>query len=77
MTKLPSLSARDVIKILAKIGYEVDHQKGSHIILRNIEPPYRRLTVPSHPEIAKGTLRAIIRQSGLTPKEFLKLLERR
>ncbi|MFP4082453.1 MAG: type II toxin-antitoxin system HicA family toxin [Candidatus Aminicenantes bacterium] len=76
MKKLPSLSGREVIKALSRIGYIVDHQKGSHIVLRNIEPPYRRLTVPNHPEISKGTLRAIIRQSGLSPEEFLKLLKK-
>lgn len=76
MKKLPSLSGREVIKVLSKIGYEVDHQKGSHVILRNIEPPYRRLTVPNRPEIAKGTLRAIMRQSGLSLEEFLKLLKK-
>lgn len=76
MKKLPSLSGKEVIKALSKIGYPVDHQKGSHIILRNIEPPYRRITIPNHPEIAKGTLRAIIRQSGLSLEEFLKLLKK-
>jgi predicted RNA binding protein YcfA (HicA-like mRNA interferase family) len=61
VTKLPSVSARNVIKALSNIGYESDHQRGSHIILRNIEPPYRRITIPNHPDIAKGTLRKIIK----------------
>jgi len=64
------------MKALRKIGYEIDHQKGSHMILRNINPPYRRLTVPDHKEIAKGTLRAIIRQAGLTVEKFIELLEK-
>jgi predicted RNA binding protein YcfA (HicA-like mRNA interferase family) len=59
---------------LGKIGYLADHQTGSHIILRQENPPYRRLTVPDHKEIAKGTLRAIIRQAGLTMDEFKQLL---
>ena len=74
MRKLPLLSGNEVCKALAKIGYRVDHQTGSHFILRNEIPPYRRLTVPSHKEIAKGTLRAIIRQAGLTLEEFNALL---
>ncbi|MBT5531331.1 MAG: type II toxin-antitoxin system HicA family toxin [Cytophagia bacterium] len=41
--------------------------------MRNENSPYRRLTVPNHKEIAKGTLRAIIRQAGLTLNEFNKL----
>ena len=76
MTKLPSLSGKEVIKALSKAGYIVDHQKGSHIILRNLDHPYRRLTIPNHAIIAKGTLRAIMRQAGFTLGEFLKLLKK-
>ena len=75
MPKLPIISGKEVVKVLSKLGYSIDHQTGSHIILRNKEPPHRRLTVPNHKEIAKGTLRAIIRQAGLTRQEFLELLE--
>jgi len=59
-----------------KIGYEIDHQKGSHLILRNIKAPHRRLTIPNHKEIAIGTLRAILRQAGMTVDEFKSLLEK-
>jgi predicted RNA binding protein YcfA (HicA-like mRNA interferase family) len=44
------------------------------MILRQQNPPHRRLTVPEHKEVAKGTLRAIIRQAGLTLEEFCELL---
>ena len=75
MPKLPvAFSGKDVVKVLGKLGYEIDHQTGSHMILRNKNPPYRRLTVPNHNEIAKGTLLAIIKQAGLTRDEFLKFL---
>jgi len=74
LRKLPLLSGNEVCKDLSKIGYHVDHQTGSHFILRNEKPPYRRLTVPNHKEIAKGTLRAIINQAGLTLEEFNALL---
>jgi predicted RNA binding protein YcfA (HicA-like mRNA interferase family) len=72
--KLPVVSGIDVAKALAKIGYEVDHQSGSHIVLRHREHPHRRLSVPRHNELAKGTLRAIIREAGLTVEQFLKLI---
>ena len=68
MPKLPVISGKEVVKALTKLGYTVDHQTGSHIILRNKNPPHRRLTVPNHKELAKGTLRAIIKQAGLTEK---------
>jgi len=72
--KLPVVSGIEIVKALVKVGYEVDHQTGSHMILRQKEPPHRRLTVPKHRELAKGTLRAIIRQAGLTVEEFVELL---
>lgn len=50
---LPLISGRELCKILRKIGYKNDHQTGSHIILRNENAPYRRLTVPNHKEIKK------------------------
>ena len=74
MPKLPIISGIDLVKVFEKLGYEKDHQTGSHIILRHKDQPHRRLTIPNHPELAKGTLRAIIRQSGLTREEFLNLV---
>lgn len=73
MPRLPVLSGRKICQALEKLGYKVDHQTGSHIILRNVKPPYRRLSVPDHKEVARGTLRSIIRQAGLTVEEFLSL----
>ena len=69
------MSGQEAAKALRKKGYELDHQTGSHLILRHQNPPYRRLTVPNHKELAKGTLRAIIREAGLTVEEFLRLLK--
>ena len=59
----------------AELGYELDHQTGSHMILPHLSPPYRRITVPNHKEIAKGTLRAIIRETGLTVERVASLLQ--
>ena len=72
MSRLPVCSGRDAIRAFEKLGYAVDHQTGSHIILRH--PQMRRLTVPNHRELAKGTLRALIREAGLTKEEFVNLL---
>ena len=51
MPKLPITSGADLVKVFAKIGYEKDHQTGSHIILRHKDTPHRRLTIPNHNEI--------------------------
>jgi len=74
MTRLPVLSGRDVVKALGKSGYEFDHQRGSHIVLRQSRSPHRRVTVPDHKEISRGTLRAIMREVGLSVEEFRALL---
>ena len=74
MSALPRTSGREVVQALKKIGYEQDRQRGSHMILRQTDSPHRRVTVPDHKEIAKGTLRAIIREVGLTVDEFRNLL---
>ncbi|WKT57185.1 type II toxin-antitoxin system HicA family toxin [Candidatus Nitrosotenuis chungbukensis] len=74
MSKLPVISASKLIKILSKLGYYTDHQTGSHIILRNNKAPFRRLTIPNHKEIARGTLNAIIEDADMTRDEFLSLL---
>jgi predicted RNA binding protein YcfA (HicA-like mRNA interferase family) len=72
MTPLPVCSGSDAVRAFQKIGYDVDHQTGSHMILRH--PSGRRLTVPNHRELAKGTLRALIREAGVTKEQFAELL---
>ena len=74
MNRLHIVSGKVLCKALEKAGYFIDHQTGSHIILRNENPPYCRLTVPNHKEIAKGTLKSILRQAGLTNEELKELL---
>jgi predicted RNA binding protein YcfA (HicA-like mRNA interferase family) len=68
------VSGRDAVRALSKTGFLLDHQTGSHMVLRQEQPPHRRVTVPNHKELAKGTLRAIISDAGLTVDEFIDLL---
>ena len=74
MSKLPSVSGREIVKAMNKLGYEFDRQRGSHIILRQCTAPHRRLTIPDHREVAKGTLRSILREAGVTVDELKGLL---
>jgi predicted RNA binding protein YcfA (HicA-like mRNA interferase family) len=71
--KLPVVSGAQTVKALRRIGYEVDVQEGSHIVLRHSEPPHRRLSFPNHRELAKGTFRALVRAAGLAINEFVDL----
>ena len=73
MSKIPSFKPRELIKKFEKAGYIIDRQKGSHVILYHPSEG-KRLTIPLHiKELPKGTLLSIIKQAGLTRKEFLKL----
>jgi predicted RNA binding protein YcfA (HicA-like mRNA interferase family) len=74
MTRLPRLSGRECVKALEAIGFKLRRQHGSHMILRRTEP-FAQTVVPDHPELDRGTLRAIIRQVGLSVEEFLQLLK--
>ncbi len=75
MPKLPVLSGKKVINILCKIGFEHVRTAGSHAIL-NKQTPNGKITipVPLHPELAKGTLKSIMKQAGLSLEDLLKLM---
>ncbi|MEH1902667.1 type II toxin-antitoxin system HicA family toxin [Nostoc sp.] len=73
MSKLPSISGRDCTKALEKVGFYEKRRQSSHIILRRDEP-FAQVVVPDHQELAKGTLRAIIRDADLSVEEFIALL---
>ena len=73
MTKLPRISSRECIKALLKIGFEIDRQKGSHVILYR-DNAYAKVIVPENRELPSGTLRAIIKSIDLTVDEFIELL---
>ena len=71
MPKQKPLSGNKIIKALSNAGFQVVCRKGSHVRLKkktlyNINI----VIVPIHPEIKKGTLKAILRQAGLTAEEF-------
>lgn len=71
--KLPILSGREVVRAFAKVGWEVARQRGSHIVLVRAGS-MASLSVPDHREVAKGTLRSLIRAAGMTVEEFAELV---
>lgn len=73
MSRLPVISGAECVKALGKVGFQVYRQRGSHIVLVR-KSPSAQTTIPNHKELDRGTLRAIIRQSGLTVEEFAALL---
>ena len=74
MTKLPTdLSGQELVKALQRIGFIVQRQRGSHIILRR-EVPFARVSVPNHKTLRIGTLRTILNEAGLSVEQLLELL---
>lgn len=72
MPSLPAISGREVVRAFASDGWEMVRQRGSHLIL--VKDGHRAtLSVPDHREVAKGTLRSLIRASGLSVDNFLAL----
>ena len=72
MSRLPMISGDEFVRAVRKIGYELDHTTGSHMILRH--PSRKRLTVPRHRELGRGILRRLIDEAGLSREEFLALI---
>lgn len=68
MPELPHISGRKAIKIFEGIGFEIVRQKGSHVVLRRGS---KGCVIPLHKELAIGTLRSAIAQSGITVDEFM------
>jgi predicted RNA binding protein YcfA (HicA-like mRNA interferase family) len=65
MPPVPLLRPREVVRAFERLGWEVARQRGSHIAT---------LSIPDHPQVARGTLRSLIARAGLTVDEFLAAL---
>lgn len=72
MPSLPTLSGGDVVKAFGRDGWQMVRQRGSHMILVK-NGHMATLSVPDHREVAKGTLRSLIRSSGINVEEFAAL----
>ena len=73
MSKFPLLPARKVINAMFRLGYFIDHQKGSHVVLKRNDGQ-RTVVIPDHNELDRGTLKAILKQSGIEIEELLSVL---
>ena len=71
MGKLRILSGRQVCTILSRQGFVEKRQRGSHIVMQKQLPDTTvTVPVPNHAELRIGTLKSIIRQSGISKSEF-------
>jgi len=72
VTRLPAMKPKEVLSLLQRAGFVIDHQTGSHVIL--YKEGRLPVTVPGHNrDLKRGTLHQILQTAGLTAEEFLKL----
>jgi predicted RNA binding protein YcfA (HicA-like mRNA interferase family) len=73
MPPLPCLSGQEVVRAFQALGWKIARQRGSHIIMVK-DGELATLSIPDHKEVAKGTLRSLIRDANLTVERFLEVL---
>ena len=73
MASLPVLSGQEVVRVFESLGWSVARQRSSHIIMTK-EGEIVTLSIPNHKEVARGTLRSLIRSANLTVEEFVKVI---
>jgi predicted RNA binding protein YcfA (HicA-like mRNA interferase family) len=71
MPKLPLVSGAKAVKALQWLGFFVDRQRGSHMVMKKITAEGERgCVIPMHKEVAIGTLRSALKLAGVSPEEF-------
>lgn len=71
--KLPTdISGQELVKILLRVGFVVNRQRGSHIVLKRSNPS-ARVVVPDHKQVRAGTLRQILTEAGMSVERLLEL----
>lgn len=76
MSNFPTVKAKDFIKIIEKLGFYFDRQKGSHAIYKNSDD--KRVVVPMHSgkDIKQGTLTGMLQDIDIDKETFFKLLQK-
>ena len=72
MAELPRCSGDEAVRAFERLGYRQVRRKGSHVFMKGEDR--RSISVPLHKSLAKGTLRSLIRDAGITVEEFTELL---
>lgn len=70
MAAIPLLSGQEVVRVFGSFGWSVARRRGSHIVMTK-ENEIVTLSIPDHKEVARGTLRSLIRSASLTTDEFV------
>ena len=73
MTKLITVSCKELCKILEKLGFEKIYGKGSHVRFKHSDGRATVVPVHGNEDLGKGLLREILRQINVSKEEFEKL----
>ena len=71
MATLPAMSGNEVVRVFERLGWEFVRQSGSHMVMTKAGE-IASLSIPKHKEVAKGTLRSLIRAANITIDDFVK-----
>ncbi|NEQ35550.1 MAG: addiction module toxin, HicA family [Okeania sp. SIO3I5] len=72
MPRLPRISSKEAIRTLERLGFQQVRQTGSHVVLKKPLPDGTIVcVVPPHNELKIGTLSSILKQTKITPDEFI------
>ncbi|MEI9957938.1 MAG: type II toxin-antitoxin system HicA family toxin [Ferruginibacter sp.] len=76
MSRLPIVNAKELEKLLLKLGFEIQRQKGSHKFYRHADGRYT--TIPHHPGeyLSRPLIKTILNQIDLSTEEFIRLLNK-
>lgn len=76
MSQYPTVKVKEFIKVIEKLGFYFDRQKGSHAIYKNSDGC--RVVIPIHSgkDIKQGTLMGMIQDIGIDKETFFELLRK-
>ena len=68
---MPAVTSKKLLRFLKKKGFYIHHQVGSHIVLKSLTDPVKRVTLPMHnKDLKPGTLASILKQAGIVRKKL-------
>ncbi|WP_414576124.1 type II toxin-antitoxin system HicA family toxin [Anabaena sp. CCY 9402-a] len=76
MSNFPSVEAKDFVKVVEKLGFYLDRQKGSHAIYKNVQGSRVVVLIHSGKDLKQGTLMGMIQDIGIDKETFFELLQK-
>ena len=74
MARLPAISGKDLIRVLARYGFVAQRQTGNHVLLEHKDGRITTVPVHANRDLPKGTLRGILRDIEITPEQLREMM---